>query len=128
MNDESKSDYVVEANLKMQATYSYALSTTSQVPDLLHISEILYLRQTDRQPISDGSSYMTKFCFFWSVKRNQRETFRRGPGMQVPDGFPGFVMETTFGAGLVSKSTVSNQSTKKGPCTLSEKVWRTNRL
>ena len=38
--------YAVEAKLrKSKATYSYALSITSQVPALLHISEILYLTQ-----------------------------------------------------------------------------------
>ena len=47
MNDESKWDHVVEAKLKIKATYSYALSTTSQVPALLQISEILCLGQTN---------------------------------------------------------------------------------
>ena len=53
-----------------------------------------------------------KILFVWSVKRSQSETLRRGSGMQVPVGFPGFVMETSFGAGLVSERTLSNQSTK----------------
>lgn len=45
-NDKSIWSHEVEAKLKNKASYSYALSTTSQVPALLQISEILCLGQT----------------------------------------------------------------------------------
>lgn len=43
----------------------------------------------------------------------ERETLSRGSGMQIPDGFPGFTIETSFGTGLVSERVFSNHSTRK---------------
>lgn len=41
-----------------------------------------------------------------------QQTFSRGSGMQLPDGFPGFTIETSFGVGLVSERILSNQSAR----------------
>lgn len=58
----------------------------------------------------------------------EKETFRRDSGMQVPVGLPGFTIVTSFGTGLLSDNTFSNQSEKsrKFKCIFKQRNQTTN--
>lgn len=72
-------------------------------------TNLIFSGKKKRESMSQSYSHISVQIDFL-----QKEiTLRRGSGMYVPDGLPGFTTVTSFGTGLCSDRVFSNQSIKQ---------------